>query len=72
MGTARQDVYDLLKTNLYQDDAVTGLFFTVCLGVFFSVSYVVLFHRFVQLSCIVLAVCKILGKKINFFYSKNV
>uniref|UniRef100_A0A452GVC0 26S proteasome non-ATPase regulatory subunit 1 n=1 Tax=Gopherus agassizii TaxID=38772 RepID=A0A452GVC0_9SAUR len=24
MGTARQDVYDLLKTNLYQDDAVTG------------------------------------------------
>ncbi|KAJ7324656.1 hypothetical protein JRQ81_017676 [Phrynocephalus forsythii] len=25
MGTARQDVYDLLKTNLYQDDAVTGL-----------------------------------------------
>ncbi|PKU29259.1 hypothetical protein llap_20437 [Limosa lapponica baueri] len=25
MGTARQDVYDLLKTNLYQDDAVTGI-----------------------------------------------
>uniref|UniRef100_A0A8C5K7G8 26S proteasome non-ATPase regulatory subunit 1 n=1 Tax=Jaculus jaculus TaxID=51337 RepID=A0A8C5K7G8_JACJA len=24
MGTACQDVYDLLKTNLYQDDAVTG------------------------------------------------
>uniref|UniRef100_A0A6I8RPL9 26S proteasome non-ATPase regulatory subunit 1 n=1 Tax=Xenopus tropicalis TaxID=8364 RepID=A0A6I8RPL9_XENTR len=24
LGTARQDVYDLLKTNLYQDDAVTG------------------------------------------------
>ncbi|NWR62380.1 PSMD1 ATPase, partial [Bucorvus abyssinicus] len=24
MGTARQDVYDLLKTNLYQDDAVTA------------------------------------------------
>lgn len=25
LGTARQDVYDLLKSNLYQDDAVTGL-----------------------------------------------
>uniref|UniRef100_A0A8C2KBP0 26S proteasome non-ATPase regulatory subunit 1 n=1 Tax=Cyprinus carpio TaxID=7962 RepID=A0A8C2KBP0_CYPCA len=24
LGTARQDVYDLLKSNLYQDDAVTG------------------------------------------------
>jgi 26S proteasome regulatory subunit N2 len=24
MGTANQDVYDLLKNNLYQDDAVTG------------------------------------------------
>ncbi|CAH2276885.1 26S proteasome non-ATPase regulatory subunit 1 [Pelobates cultripes] len=24
MGTTHQDVYDLLKTNLYQDDAVTG------------------------------------------------
>lgn len=26
LGTARQDVYDLLKSNLYQDDAVTGMF----------------------------------------------
>lgn len=25
LGTARQDVYDLLKANLYQDDAVTGV-----------------------------------------------
>ena len=25
LGTARQDVYDLLKSNLYQDDAVTGM-----------------------------------------------
>lgn len=25
LGTARQDVYDLLKSNLYQDDAVTGV-----------------------------------------------
>jgi 26S proteasome regulatory subunit N2 len=24
LGTARQDVYDLLKNNLFQDDAVTG------------------------------------------------
>lgn len=24
LGTARQDVYELLKSNLYQDDAVTG------------------------------------------------
>ena len=26
LGTARQDVYDLLKSNLYQDDAVTGMY----------------------------------------------
>ena len=25
MGTARQDVYDQLKLNLYEDDAVTGM-----------------------------------------------
>lgn len=24
MGTAREDVYEQLKANLYQDDAVTG------------------------------------------------
>lgn len=28
LGTARQDVYDLLKSNLYQDDAVTGRLLT--------------------------------------------
>lgn len=32
MGTARQDVYDLLKTNLYQDDAVTGKAAGLALG----------------------------------------
>ena len=26
MGTARQDVYEQLKFNLYEDDAVTGKF----------------------------------------------
>lgn len=25
MGTARQDVYEQLKGNLYEDDAVTGM-----------------------------------------------
>lgn len=25
MGTARQDVYEQLKCNLYEDDAVTGM-----------------------------------------------
>ncbi len=25
MGTARQDVYEQLKFNLYEDDAVTGM-----------------------------------------------
>ncbi|TRY84096.1 hypothetical protein DNTS_032945, partial [Danionella cerebrum] len=32
LGTARQDVYDLLKSNLYQDDAVTGEAAGVSLG----------------------------------------
>ncbi|XP_023859653.1 26S proteasome non-ATPase regulatory subunit 1 isoform X1 [Salvelinus sp. IW2-2015] len=32
LGTARQDVYDLLKSNLYQDDAVTGEAVGLALG----------------------------------------
>ena len=27
MGTAREDIYEQLKLNLFQDDAVTGLFY---------------------------------------------
>ncbi|XP_015761098.1 PREDICTED: 26S proteasome non-ATPase regulatory subunit 1-like [Acropora digitifera] len=34
MGSARQDVYEQLKTHLWEDDAVTGLFFIHCVYAF--------------------------------------